>query len=72
MDALRDTPSQLLAISHVINTYDTPFTMTSLNQAFHLGSLLLPHNALQEHAAHPAEWSTSASPSRCRLPTHRL
>jgi hypothetical protein len=32
--------------------------MASLSQALHLGSLLLPHNAFQEHAAHPAEWST--------------
>jgi hypothetical protein len=31
--------------------------MASLSQALHLGSLLLPHNAFQEHAAHPAEWS---------------
>jgi hypothetical protein len=31
--------------------------MASLRQALHLGSLLLPHNAFQEHAAHPAEWS---------------
>jgi hypothetical protein len=31
--------------------------MAFLSQAFHLGSLLLPHNAFQEHAAHPAEWS---------------
>src|SRR4029453_19058895 len=31
--------------------------MAFLSQALHLGSLLLPHNAFQEHAAHPAEWS---------------
>ena len=31
--------------------------MASLSQALHLGSVLLPHNAFQEHAAHPAEWS---------------
>jgi hypothetical protein len=33
--------------------------MASLSQALHLGSLLLPHNAFQEHAAHPAEWSAA-------------
>ena len=31
--------------------------MAFLSKALHLGSLLLPHNAFQEHAAHPAEWS---------------
>ncbi len=31
--------------------------MPFLSQAAHLGSLLLPHAAFQEHAAHPAEWS---------------
>ena len=31
--------------------------MAFLSQALHLGSLLLPHNAFQEHAAHPTEWS---------------
>src|SRR5882672_4007287 len=31
--------------------------MAFLSQASHLGSLLLPHDAFQEHAAHPAEWS---------------
>src|SRR5712691_5335300 len=31
--------------------------MPFLSQASHLGSLLLPHDAFQEHAAHPAEWS---------------
>src|SRR5207253_8528509 len=35
--------------------------MASLSQALHLGSLLLPHNAFQEHAAHPAEWSAELS-----------
>ena len=35
--------------------------MASLSQALHLGSLLLPHNAFQEHAAHPAEWSAEPS-----------
>ena len=35
--------------------------MASLSQALHLGSLLLPHNAFQEHAAHPAEWSAALS-----------
>ena len=33
--------------------------MAFLSQAFHLGSVLLPHNAFQEHAAHPAEWSAA-------------
>jgi hypothetical protein len=33
--------------------------MAFLSQALHLGSLLLPHNAFQEHAAHPAEWSAA-------------
>src|SRR2546430_16965749 len=32
--------------------------MAFLSQASHLGSLLLPHDAFQEYAAHPAEWST--------------
>src|SRR5207249_3952659 len=31
--------------------------MAFLSQASHLGSLLLPHDAFQEYAAHPAEWS---------------
>ena len=31
--------------------------MAFLSQASHFGSLLLPHDAFQEHAAHPAEWS---------------
>src|SRR5262252_6235424 len=31
--------------------------MAFLSQASHLGSLLLPHDAFQEHAAHRAEWS---------------
>jgi len=35
--------------------------MAFLSQALHLGSLLLPHNAFQEHAAHPAEWSAALS-----------
>ena len=35
--------------------------MAFLSQALHLGSLLLPHNAFQEHAAHPAEWSAELS-----------
>src|ERR1700704_5310553 len=35
--------------------------MAFLSQASHLGSLLLPHNAFQEHAAHPAEWSAALS-----------
>jgi hypothetical protein len=30
--------------------------MAFLSQASHLGSLLLPHDAFQEHAAHRAEW----------------
>src|SRR5262245_33464117 len=35
--------------------------MVFLSQALHLGSLLLPHNAFQEHAAHSAEWSAQLS-----------
>src|SRR5713101_344388 len=35
--------------------------MAFLSQAFPLGSLLLPHNAFQEHAAHPPEWSAALS-----------
>src|SRR2546427_3557620 len=35
--------------------------MAFLSQASHLGSVLLPHNAFQEHAAHPAEWSEELS-----------
>src|SRR2546423_5948489 len=33
--------------------------MPFLSQASHLGSLLLPHDAFQEYAAHPAEWSAA-------------
>ena len=36
--------------------------MASLSQALHLGSLLLPHNAFQEHAAQPTEWSQRLTP----------
>src|SRR4030095_5415612 len=35
--------------------------MACLSQASHLGSLLLPHDAFQEHAAHLAEWSAKLS-----------
>src|SRR5262249_43528111 len=35
--------------------------MAFLSQASHLGSLLLPHNACQEHAAHRAEWPAQLS-----------
>jgi hypothetical protein len=35
--------------------------MAFLSQASHLGSLLLPHDAFQEHAAHRAEWSAKLS-----------
>src|SRR5262245_25288217 len=35
--------------------------MAFLSQASHLGSLLLPHDAFQEHAAHRAEWSVRLS-----------
>jgi hypothetical protein len=45
--------------------------MASLSQASHLGSLLLPHDAFQEYAAHPAEWSaelnSKGSESTCIL-----
>ena len=30
--------------------------MAFLSHASHLGSLLLPHDAFQEHATHRAEW----------------
>src|SRR2546427_13121566 len=33
--------------------------MAFLSQASHPGSLLLSHYALQEYAAHPAEWSAA-------------
>src|SRR6266849_5805382 len=33
--------------------------MAFLSQASPLGSLLLPHDAFQEYAAHPAEWSAA-------------
>ncbi len=35
--------------------------MAFLSQASPLGSLLLPHDAFQEHAAHLAEWSAKLS-----------
>src|ERR1700757_3633425 len=35
--------------------------MAFLSQASHLGSVLLPHDAFQEHAAHLAEWSAKLS-----------
>src|SRR6266545_3612016 len=35
--------------------------MAFLSQASRLGSLLLPHDAFQEHATHPAEWSAKLS-----------
>src|SRR5215813_6608306 len=35
--------------------------MAFLSQASHLGSLLLPHDAFQEHAAHRTEWSAQLS-----------
>src|SRR5215510_2335707 len=35
--------------------------MAFLSQASPLGSLLLPHDTFQEHAAHPAEWSAQLS-----------
>src|SRR5688572_15563473 len=33
--------------------------MAFFSQASPLGSLLLPHDAFQEYAAHPAEWSAA-------------
>src|SRR6266446_831418 len=33
--------------------------MAFLSPASHLGSVLLPHDAFQEHAAHLAEWSAT-------------
>ena len=45
--------------------------MAILSQASHLGSVLLPHDAFQEHAAHPAEWPaelhSKGSESTCIL-----
>src|SRR5438093_8004724 len=38
--------------------------MAFLSQASHLGSLLLPHDAFQEHAAHLAEWSAKLRSKR--------
>src|SRR5256885_3807602 len=35
--------------------------MAFLSQASHLGSVLLPHDAFQEHAAHLAEWPAKLS-----------
>jgi hypothetical protein len=35
--------------------------MACLSQASHLGSLLRPHDAFQEHAAHRAEWPAQLS-----------
>src|SRR2546430_5963879 len=35
--------------------------MAFLSQASHLGSLLLPHDAFQEHAAHLVEWPAKLS-----------
>jgi len=34
------------------------FTLSCRSPASHLGSWLLPHDAFQEHAAHPVEWAT--------------
>src|SRR6266446_9774256 len=47
--------------------------MAFLSQASHLGSLLLPHDAFQEHAAHVVEWSTTlVGRIRARYLTARL
>src|SRR3989475_12046171 len=47
--------------------------MAFLSQAPHLGSLLLPHDAFQEHAAHVVEWSTTlVGRIRARYLTVRL
>src|SRR3989475_6671434 len=47
--------------------------MAFLSQAPHLGSLLLPHDAFQEHAAHVVEWSTTlVGRIRARYLTARL
>src|ERR687884_1869941 len=35
--------------------------MAFLSHASHLGSVLLPHDAFQEHAAHRAEWPAQLS-----------
>ena len=44
--------------------------MAFLSQALHLGSLLLPHNAFQEHAAHLAEWSAKLAPRAQSVPAY--
>ena len=46
----------MTATSGIIRGADSRFS-----QASHLGSLLLPHDAFQEHAAHLAEWSAKLS-----------
>ena len=47
--------------------------MAFLSQASHLGSLLLPHDAFQEYAAHPAEGSAElVGRIRARYLTARL
>ena len=43
--------------------------MPFLSQAAHLGSLLLPHAAFQEYAAHPAEWSAELNSKGSGLAT---
>jgi len=45
--------------------------MAFLSQASHLGSLLLPHDAFQEHAAHRAEWSAQLSSKGSERPCIR-
>jgi hypothetical protein len=43
--------------------------MVFLSQASHLGSLLLPHDAFQEYATHPAEWSAALNSKGSGLAT---
>jgi hypothetical protein len=45
--------------------------MPFLSQAAHLGSLLLPHAAFQEYAAHPAEWSAELNSKGSERPCIR-
>ena len=46
--------------------------MPFLSQAAHLGSLLLPHAAFQEYAAHLAEWSAELNSKRSEVYLHTL
>jgi hypothetical protein len=45
--------------------------MAVLSQASHLGSLLLPHDAFQEQAAHRVEWSAKLTSKGSERPCIR-